>query len=341
MKTDLFISHASEDKDEAARPLAEELRGRGFRVWYDEYSLRLGDSLREKIDEGLANCTYGLTIISPAFMAKPWPNKEVSGLVALETGDGRKRILPVWHHTNAEEVRKWSPTLADLRAVTTANGLGAVADEIARVLRTVSRGQLVEELRRLLRTDRHIRAVAAELDVRLCDDPGVGWAGWSIWPEALDGHLRYLNKTMLELDAVSARLNAYQVDRETDRERRDLEQLSRDLRDTIERYYTGTIATYRASWGEVLPIPANRDIISPTLAGNEPITFDKWRRRVLERFRSVAARLEVPDELDDRTAAWPIWAYEAADAVYDEDGEASAEKSRTLWAPDDRPAELN
>jgi hypothetical protein len=78
-----------------------------------------------------------------------------------------------------------------------------------------------------------------------------------------------------------------------------------------------------------------------TLAGNERITFEKWRRRVLERFRSVATRLEVSDEVDDRTAAWPVQSYEAADAIYNEDGEASAEKSQALWGPDDRPAELN
>jgi hypothetical protein len=341
MNTDVFVSHASEDKDEVARPLAEELTRRGFRVWYDEYSLWVGDSLREKIDEGLSSCTFGLVVISPSFMAKPWPNREVNGLVALETGDGRKRILPVWHDTSAEEVTRWSPTIADLKATTTDRGLEVVADEIARVLRTVSRERLVEELRGLLRADRQIRAVAAELDVRLCDDPGVGWAGWSIWPAALDTHLRFLNKMMLDLDAATARLNAYQVDREIDRERRDLEQLSRDLRDTAERYFTGTIATYRASFGEVLPVPPNRDITSPALAGSEPITFEKWRRRVLERFRSVADRLGVPEELDDRTAAWPLRSYEAADAIYDEEGVASARKSQQLWAPDDRPAELN
>jgi TIR domain len=256
METDLFISHASEDKDEVARPLAEELSRRGFRVWYDEYSLQLGDSLRQRIDEGLANCTYGLVIISPSFMAKPWPNREVNGLVALETQDGRKRILPVWHLTSAHDVSQWSPTIADLKAVTTDNGLDVVADEIARVLRT-------EELRSLLDIDRRIRAVAAELDVRLCDDPGVGWAGWSIWPESLDTHLRYLNKVMLELDSTTARLNAYQVDRDSDRERRDLEQLARNLRDTADRYYTGTIATYRASSGEVLPIPPTERTCPP------------------------------------------------------------------------------
>lgn len=146
---------------------------------------------------------------------------------------------------------------------------------------------------------------------------------------------------MLDLDTFTARLNAYQVDREIDRERGDLEQLSRDLRDTAERYYSGTVTSYRASSGEVLPIPPNRDIVSPTLAGTEPITFEKWRRRVRERFRSVADRLGVPGELDDRTASWPLWAYEAADAVYHEDGIASAKKSQELWVPDDRPAELN
>jgi hypothetical protein len=62
---------------------------------------------------------------------------------------------------------------------------------------------------------------------------------------------------------------------------------------------------------------------------------------VLDRFRSVADRLGVAEELDARTASWPLWAYEAADAVYDVDGVASAKKSRELWAPDDRPLELN
>src|SRR6266487_2354994 len=79
MKTELFISHASEDKDEVARPLAEELTRLGFRVWYDEYSLRLVDSLREKIDEGLANCTYGLT--RPG--AEQWPEVLVHPFIDL------------------------------------------------------------------------------------------------------------------------------------------------------------------------------------------------------------------------------------------------------------------
>ena len=47
---DLFISHASEDKDDFVRPLAETLQGLGLKVWYDEFSMKVGDSLRRKID---------------------------------------------------------------------------------------------------------------------------------------------------------------------------------------------------------------------------------------------------------------------------------------------------
>jgi len=53
MERDLFICHASEDKNEVARPLAEALRTKGLKVWYDEFTLTLGDSLDESIDNGL------------------------------------------------------------------------------------------------------------------------------------------------------------------------------------------------------------------------------------------------------------------------------------------------
>ena len=73
---DLFISHASEDKDSFVRPLATELSRLGLRVWYDEFTLQLGDSISENIDKGLAESGCGLVIISKSFMAKPWPRRE-------------------------------------------------------------------------------------------------------------------------------------------------------------------------------------------------------------------------------------------------------------------------
>ena len=100
---DLFISHASEDKAEVARPLAKALMARGFEVWYDETTLTIGDNLAREIDRGLAECSYGIVIISPAFLMKSWPMRELDGLAAREVIEDRKRILPVWHSVTKEK----------------------------------------------------------------------------------------------------------------------------------------------------------------------------------------------------------------------------------------------
>lgn len=132
--SDVFISHATEDKDAIARPLAEALRAKGFEVWYDEYSLRLGDGLREAIDRGLAQSRYGVVILSQSFFKKPWARRELDGLVARETGEGGKRILPIWHGVDATQVREFSPTLADRLAIRTDQGLDVVVASIVREL---------------------------------------------------------------------------------------------------------------------------------------------------------------------------------------------------------------
>ncbi len=126
---DVFVAHASEDKDGFVRPLAEALRARGFRVWFDEFTLRVGDSLRRSIDRGLAQSRFGVVVISPAFLSKEWPQKELDGLTAREV-DGQKVILPVWHNVDVETVRRYSPTLADRIATSSAKGLAQVVDDL-------------------------------------------------------------------------------------------------------------------------------------------------------------------------------------------------------------------
>ena len=91
---DVFISHATEDKDEVARPLANALTAEGLQVWYDEFELRIGDSIRRKIDSGLARSRFGVVIISPFFFAKNWPQYELDGLVTREM-TGQQEILPL------------------------------------------------------------------------------------------------------------------------------------------------------------------------------------------------------------------------------------------------------
>lgn len=132
---DLFLSHASEDKDTIARPLYEALVAQGLSVWFDEAALELGDSLRRKIDQGLALCHYGVVILSPTFLRKEWPQRELDGLVARETASGEKAILPVWHGLNRDELVRYSPTLADRLAGRSEDGIPALAKSIASAVR--------------------------------------------------------------------------------------------------------------------------------------------------------------------------------------------------------------
>jgi len=116
---DAFISHASDDKDDLVRPLAEGLRAAGRSVWFDEFELKVGDSLRRSIDHGLSRSRFGIVILSPSFFAKNWPHYELDGLVAKEVAGG-KVILPIWHKVSKDEVLRYSPTLADRVALNTA-----------------------------------------------------------------------------------------------------------------------------------------------------------------------------------------------------------------------------
>lgn len=113
---DIFISHASEDKNSFVAPLANALSAFGVNVWYDEFELKLGDSLSRSIDAGLARSNYGLVVLSPAFMSKKWPDYELRGLTSREIAGG-KVILPVWQNVSFDQVVAFSPTLADKLAI--------------------------------------------------------------------------------------------------------------------------------------------------------------------------------------------------------------------------------
>ena len=131
---DFFICHASEDKDSIVRDLAVALKSRGKKVWYDEFSLRVGDSLRASVDNGLANSRFGVVILSKHFFEKDWPQMELNGLFGLETV-GEKRILPIWHEISKDEVARHSPILADKIALNTSvKTAKELADELCKVL---------------------------------------------------------------------------------------------------------------------------------------------------------------------------------------------------------------
>lgn len=132
---DIFISHASEDKDTIARPLYDALIAKGVSVWFDEAVIKLGDSLRRKIDDGLSKCRYGVVILSPDFLSKEWPQRELDGLVARETSSGRKAILPIWHKLDRDTLLRYSPTLADRLAGFSGDGVHSLVEKIIEALK--------------------------------------------------------------------------------------------------------------------------------------------------------------------------------------------------------------
>lgn len=131
---DVFISHASEDKDSVVRPLALALKEKGVNVWYDEFELKIGDSLRRKIDQGLSKSKFGIVVISRSFIKKGWTNYELDGLMTKAIS-GQQILLPIWHDITKQEVIDYSPSLADKVARNTSQEtVEEIASEVAELI---------------------------------------------------------------------------------------------------------------------------------------------------------------------------------------------------------------
>lgn len=143
-KWDIFISHASEDKESFVKPLAESLKSLGMRVWYDEFTLSIGDSLSRSIDTGLINSSYCVLVLSPSFFQKGWPEYELKGSLAKEIGNN-KLILPIWHQIDRDQLLKYSLILADKYALSSSK---LTVDEIAMKIVKVVNPDVFERINR-------------------------------------------------------------------------------------------------------------------------------------------------------------------------------------------------
>lgn len=140
---DVFVSHAWEDKEDFVDEFVDELKKQGLKVWYDTNKLKWGDSMREKIDTGLAKSRYVVVVLSPNYIAehKYWTKTELNGLFQVESING-KVILPIWHNLTKKQVVEYSPIIADRKAMTTAS---MTAEEIAVQLKELFTLEVTEE----------------------------------------------------------------------------------------------------------------------------------------------------------------------------------------------------
>ena len=90
----MFLSHASEDKEDIARPLRVALEARGVTVWFDELQMKVGQSIRQEIEAGIAGCRFGVVIVSPHFLRHAMDSRRTRRLVREEDGSGPKSSAP-------------------------------------------------------------------------------------------------------------------------------------------------------------------------------------------------------------------------------------------------------
>jgi len=135
MLYDVFICHTSEDKDDFVRPLAKRLKKKHIEVWFDEFCLKPGDSIRRKIDVGLSKSRYGIVVLSKNFFNKGWPQWELDGLAQRQNSENSNIIIPIWYKVTHSDVLSYSPPLADKKAILAEKGINHVISELLRVIK--------------------------------------------------------------------------------------------------------------------------------------------------------------------------------------------------------------
>lgn len=139
-KRDVFICHASEDKRLVVEPLAAELEKRNVSVWFDKTEIKWGDSLTQKVNDGLASSRFVIVVISKFFMSKNWPQRELGAALAREISSGQVSVLPLMVGTPAEveAFQMRLPLQADKLHLHWSNGPDVIVGELAKLLVQIS-----------------------------------------------------------------------------------------------------------------------------------------------------------------------------------------------------------
>lgn len=126
-----FISHDSRDKDDLVRELAKELYRLACPVWYDEYTLKGGDNLRESIEKGIKEAKKCILILSPNFLEnEKWAKSEFETIFVREIYKKEDVIIPIWHNVSEDDIYEYSPKLLSKVGLTTSMGIKELAKEI-------------------------------------------------------------------------------------------------------------------------------------------------------------------------------------------------------------------
>jgi hypothetical protein len=135
-KKDIFICHASEDKQAVVKPFLKALDIEKISYWYDEAEIKWGDSIPDKINEGLRTSRYVIVVLSNYFLSKNWPQRELNSSLNIESSTGKVRVLPliVGNKEIREKIFQKYPILNDKRYIIWANDIKKIIEELKRCL---------------------------------------------------------------------------------------------------------------------------------------------------------------------------------------------------------------
>jgi hypothetical protein len=171
MSKDVFLCHASADKDSLARPLYLALQHAGFSVWFDEAEIQWGDSLSARIQQGLADARFVLVLLTPNFVAPGgnWRDEELHTALADQITSGSTKVLSVVHGLTHEDLRNHLPFVAG-RRYERHDGDQSLAGLVGRLYQ-----RLVEQSQPLLLTRAEVDRSVGTVEERLAGAKTAVW----------------------------------------------------------------------------------------------------------------------------------------------------------------------
>ena len=112
---DLFLSYSANDRKAIIEPLYYELKDEGFRPWFDIKEIRWGDSIVQRMQDGISNTKIIIFFISKSYLKKPWTLKELRSIVAMQQISDSQIIFPILLGITEKELIQSVPFLADIK----------------------------------------------------------------------------------------------------------------------------------------------------------------------------------------------------------------------------------
>ena len=135
---DVFVSHASEDKENFVKPLVMALKDNGINAWYDKHEIGWGDSFSSSINRGLVKSRYAIVVLSPYSMHKYWTNTELDTILSMESVNAQK-LLPIFHNISYEEIIAQKPIISGRLGINSNEGIEYIVEQMKKQLENIDK----------------------------------------------------------------------------------------------------------------------------------------------------------------------------------------------------------